>query len=121
MPNNARIYICNCAVYCIIPTEVSRSTYYSHAAHRNQLPISFGDFAALPPQPNVPINNGEGSGLEHEQVGIPEDRPYPNRQEKRRCIRNSPDRNIDEEVEVRDYAITVQSVLILFKFDPEQG
>ena len=69
MSDVTRKYICDCSVRCIIPTEVSCSTYYSHGRYRNALLASFGDFAALPRHPIPLADNNLDDGLHHGQAG----------------------------------------------------
>jgi hypothetical protein len=68
MSNATRKYICDCSARCVVPTEVGRSTYYNHAPYRNQLNVSFGDFAALSGQPNASVDGSRGISLGHEQA-----------------------------------------------------
>jgi hypothetical protein len=101
---STRKYICNCSVHCIVPTEVGRSTYYKHAPYRNELNISFGDFAGLSEQQSAPIDNDRDNSLDHNQEGdqgILGDRIDTGGPRKRQRIDDSD----DEESEVCNYTM----------------
>ena len=89
MSDITRKYICDCPVRCIIPTEVSRSTYYSHGRYQNALPTSFGDFAALPRHPIPLADNNLDDGLHHGRagdLGAFEDVSHTSGSRKRQCL-----------------------------------